>query len=97
MQTPVILIRHPALMIPSYYSKQKFLFVEEAWDEEFAVIASLCWARMVFDAYSQLYQQRADGNQTTKCPIIVDAHDVVYNTKAIMRKLCVLIRCRGEA
>lgn len=81
---PVLLIRHPALMQPSFYIKQKILFFNEAWDEEYAVLTSLCWPRTILDCYNRLYQQGLVRNR----PIVVDAYDVVKNTDTLMPKLC---------
>ncbi|KAK4497239.1 hypothetical protein PRZ48_011689 [Zasmidium cellare] len=82
--TPVLLIRHPALMQPSFYIKQKILFFNEVWDEEYAVLTSLCWPRMMFDCYTELYEQ----GLVQKRPIVVDAHDVVNHTDSLLPKLC---------
>ncbi|KAF2166297.1 hypothetical protein M409DRAFT_23487 [Zasmidium cellare ATCC 36951] len=82
--TPVLLIRHPALMQPSFYIKQKNLFFNEAWDEEYAVLTSLCWPRMMFDCYTKLYEQGLVQSR----PIIVDACDVVNHTNTLLPKLC---------
>lgn len=71
-------------MQPSFYIKQKMLFCNEAWDEEYAVLTSLCWSRMIFDCYTRLYEQGLVQNR----PIVVDAYDVVKNTEILLPKLC---------
>lgn len=71
-------------MQPSFYIKQKILLFNEAWDEEYAVLTSLCWPRMMFDCYTKLYEQGLVQSR----PIVVDAYDVVNHTNTLLPKLC---------
>ena len=82
--TPIILIRHPALTYPSFYTKQKIMFCDEADDEQFEVMGSLCWARMIFDCYERLYER----GEAQARPIVVDAYDVVNTTDVLIPALC---------
>ena len=52
---PVILIRHPALMIPSYYRILKEVHGAHVDDEDFPVNAIFRWSRLIFDYYRSLY------------------------------------------
>ncbi|KAI0123276.1 hypothetical protein BJ170DRAFT_104400 [Xylariales sp. AK1849] len=92
--TPIILIRHPALVVPSYYRAEKAVFCLDADDEDFAAMTSLRWARILFDAHNESWKAaNSDGAvNSSKCPIIVDALDVIHNTEELLPKLCELIR-----
>ena len=99
--SPLILIRHPARMIPSFYRTQTNVFKLHITDQDFAMWASLRWLRLIFDSYRGLYSDSDELvhphsscstiNGTKKQPIwplVVDAEDVVYSTQAIASKLC---------
>ncbi|KAK9415184.1 putative Sulfotransferase domain-containing protein [Seiridium unicorne] len=87
---PIILIRHPALSVPSYYRAQKAVFKLNPEDEDFAAMSTLRWARIIFDAYMKLWEgvDRKGAEAKQKFPIVIDAADVVYNTERLMLRLC---------
>ncbi|KAK5120376.1 hypothetical protein LTR85_006315 [Meristemomyces frigidus] len=100
--TPILLIRHPALVIPSWYRKQKPLLRQAVHDEDFRVCTTLAWSRMVFDYYR--YQARQGHTNSTAAGdlhatedglpgtlIVVDAEDITHNTKPTMEKLCSIL------
>ena len=99
--SPLILIRHPARMIPSFYRTQADVFKLQTTDEDFAMYTSLQWLRIIFDSYRELYSENDDLNHpywscntidSTKerpiWPLVIDAEDVVHSTQAIVSKLC---------
>ena len=98
--SPLILIRHPARMIPSFYRTQVDVFKLQTTDEDFAIYATLRWVRIIFDSYRELYSENDDlADPYSDCntnrtkgkkiwPLVVDAEDVVYSTQAIVLKLC---------
>ena len=100
--SPLILIRHPARMIPSFYRTQVDVFKLQTTDEDFAIYASLRWLRIIFDSYRQFYYEENDDlvrsdsscstNNSTKekptWPLVIDAEDVVHSAQAIVSKLC---------
>lgn len=92
---PIILIRHPALMVPSYYRAEKAIFKLRLEDEDFAAMTSLRWARIIFDAYAQLGSITGNdvdvGATSRKRPIVIDAVDTVYKTEKLMSKLCQMV------
>lgn len=99
--SPLILIRHPARIMPSFYRTQADVFRLQTTDEDFAVYASLRWLRIIFDSYREIYSENTKPAHTdsscngtcskkdkTAWPLVLDAEDVVYNTQAIVEKLC---------
>ncbi|RMZ13215.1 hypothetical protein D0860_02661 [Hortaea werneckii] len=86
--TPILLIRHPALSIPSSWrteSKIKNLSIE---DEDFYLLTTYRWSR---DLLTYLHHQStASSTPSTswRKPIIIDAYDVVHRTGAVTGKLC---------
>ncbi|KAK4550018.1 hypothetical protein LTR36_002985 [Oleoguttula mirabilis] len=100
--SPILLIRHPALAVPSWYRKQKPLLCQTLHDEDFKVCTTLAWSRMVFEYCQHLASQRnaalpaeteqdAAEDHSHRIPIVVDAEDVVYNTRSTMETLCSLL------
>ena len=95
--TPVILIRHPALVVPSYYRAQKPVFRENADDEDFIIFSSLKWARILFEACRQSQLEKRPGANCHPAdpfslPIIIDAEDIIYNTEITISNFCGIIR-----
>lgn len=85
--TPVFLIRHPALSIASFFRKNITICRNQAEDEDFAIYSALFWSRLVFDSFIV----RAGGRlpaESEQVPIVVDAADVIYNSEAIIKRLC---------
>lgn len=99
--SPLILIRHPARMIPSFYRKQTDVFKLQTADEDFAIYTSFRWLRIIFDSYREFYSENDDlAHPYSSCstmnsakekpiwPLVIDAEDVVHSTQAIVSKLC---------
>ena len=99
--SPLILIRHPARMIPSFYRTQADVFKLQTADEDFAIYTSFRWLRIIFDSYREFYSENdnlvppysscstIDGTKEKPIwPLVIDAEDVVYSTQAIVSKLC---------
>lgn len=98
--SPLILIRHPARMIPSFYRTQTDVLKLHVTDEFFAVCTSLQWLRLIFDSYRKIYSENDDlvpnhsgytadsMNEIVTWPLVVDAEDVVHSTQAVAMKLC---------
>ena len=81
--SPIILIRHPAEFIPSYYrASKRARFNIDVYDEDFPVNASLRWQRLFHDWY-------ADNTDSTRSPwpIVIDADDLT-NEDRIMPRVC---------
>lgn len=71
--TPLILFRHPALMIPSFYrAAQKGKMEVSVHDEEWPVNASLRWPRLVYDWYAS----NATG-ESARSVIVIDSDDLI--------------------
>ena len=82
--TPLILFRHPALMIPSFYrAAQKGKLEISIADEDWPVNASLRWLRLVYDWYAH----HAPGTNTTSVIIVIDSDDLI-NSPGFTPRLC---------
>ncbi|KAI7625362.1 hypothetical protein KC346_g1758, partial [Hortaea werneckii] len=84
--TPILLIRHPALTIPSSWrteSKIKNLSIE---DEDFYLLTTNRWSRDLLTYL--LHQSTTPDNSSWRKPIVIDAYDVVHRTGAVTGKLC---------
>lgn len=100
---PVILIRHPARIIPSYYraGHQGWLNMEVN-DEQFPVDATLRWSRLVFDWYADRMPERPrssgpdeqpheNPSTETQFPLVLDADDMI-NDEGVIRSLCAALQ-----
>lgn len=76
---PIILIRHPQLMIGSLWRAQQELTQMEPWDEDFEFQITLKWTRILYDYYK---------DQLGIEPVVLDSEDFIYNTKAVTDRLC---------
>ncbi|KAL0569348.1 hypothetical protein V5O48_012620 [Marasmius crinis-equi] len=87
--TVVITIRHPARTLASYAEINARLGVSTIQDEDLAMIGSMKWQRMIFDACST--QQQSDepnGNKRSGLPpVIVDGDRLVSDSRGVMEKL----------
>lgn len=83
---PMILVRHPALFIPSFYRKQKKEEMLDLDDEAFQLWISLKW---VYIMHQFLESPGSEGNEPaqSRTPLVVDAEDLVHNTQNLTRKL----------
>ncbi len=76
--TPVLVFRHPLLIIPSIYPKLNPISGIEPDDEDFEISATLRWTQYIYDYFVSIGRK----------PIVVEAQDFVWNTKPTMDKLC---------
>lgn len=79
--TPIFLIRHPALVIPSYYKQQKDTLHLGASDECLNVFTTQRFTRLVFD----VFKAKAGNDRSL---LVIDAEDLVHETMMTMEKLC---------
>ena len=77
--TPIFLIRHPALVMGSYWEVNSQSIGSDVDDEQFAWITSIRWVRILFEFY-----RRRTGEQ----PLVIDAEDVVYHTLEVTGEIC---------
>ena len=75
---PIILIRHPAEIIPSFFRVQKNVFKLAIDDESLRAMASLHWLRLLFDAY----------RLQSKEVIVIDAADLLRDPEGLIGTLC---------
>ncbi|KAA6412743.1 MAG: hypothetical protein FRX48_03735 [Lasallia pustulata] len=84
---PIILIRHPALMIPSFYRVASRIHGARIHgaridDAEFPINATLRWSRLVLDYY--VARRRSAGR-----PIVIDASSLTGpDTETLMAEVC---------
>lgn len=79
--TPIIIIRHPGLILGSLWRTQKpILKVKAEGSKGLTMMTSLQFAKMWFDAKKSAAKDSE--------PIVVDAEDFVYNTEPTMTELC---------
>jgi hypothetical protein len=93
--SPVIVIRHPARMIPSYYRAMKNSIGIDLYDGDFPTIASFLWSRLVFDWYAQhvcgspsLPGPKKKSERTgPSWPIVIDGDDLI-NDENVAKDFC---------
>lgn len=75
----MFLIRHPALVIQSYYEVNTQSIGADVEDEQFESMISVKWVRILFDHYRRLGRKQ---------PLVIDARDVVYRTGELTESMC---------
>ena len=75
---PIIVIRHPARMIPSFYKTMSAMSYNLPGDEDFYLCTSLRYSRMLHDLF------RAQGREA----IVVDGDDVIWRTQEMTSNVC---------
>lgn len=91
---PLVLIRHRARFIPSFYrAASEGRLNMDVNDEDFPVNASLRWSRLVFDWYADRVPTGASSSsrETLLRPIVLDAGDFI-NNENVVRNLCYALR-----
>jgi hypothetical protein len=78
--TPVFLIRHPALVVRSYWQVNVENVHSEPEDEQFKWMISVRWVRILFEYFRQQHKGQI--------PVLIDAEDVVYRTSELADELC---------
>ncbi|RMZ09072.1 hypothetical protein D0862_03732 [Hortaea werneckii] len=81
--TPILLLRHPALSIPSSWRTESGIKKLEIDDEDFYLLTTYRWSRDLFD---YLFQRSTSSGW--KRPVVIDAYDIVHRTGALTGKLC---------
>ncbi|KAI7369686.1 hypothetical protein KC354_g1758 [Hortaea werneckii] len=81
--TPILLIRHPALTIPSSWRTESQIKNLQIDDEDFYLLTTYRWSRDLFTYL--LHRSTSSG---WRKPIVIDAYDVVHRTGALTGKLC---------
>ena len=76
--TPIFVIRHPILMVDSQYRTGLPVMDIHPSDEDFHLLNTLRWCRILYDYFEAKGQK----------PVIVEAQDFIYKTKALTDKLC---------
>lgn len=85
--SPVILIRHPAKIIPSYYRASKDTFGASVFDEDFPLHASLRLSRLLFDWYDAYYRTTTPAwVEGERWPIVIDAEETIYASQSMVEK-----------
>ncbi|KIM77505.1 hypothetical protein PILCRDRAFT_825279 [Piloderma croceum F 1598] len=83
---PVILIRHPAKIVPSYYRASRDVSGATVFDEDFPVNVSLRWSRLIFDWYEEYYCI----SEIEQRPIVIDAEDMINDSHYVAEKFCAM-------
>lgn len=76
--TPIVLIRHPALVTDSIYRGALELTQQRAGDEDFSLIASARELGLLFDYFKDIGRR----------PIVVDGDDLLWRTSEMSSALC---------
>lgn len=75
---PIFLIRHPLLMVRSFWETQLTVYKMQPEDDLFRAMTTLRWTAMLYDWFMQ------QGIQ----PVVIDGHDIVRKTKSVMERVC---------
>ncbi|KAI7154025.1 hypothetical protein KC349_g7938 [Hortaea werneckii] len=81
--TPILLLRHPALSIPSSWRTESGIKKLEIDDEDFYLLTTYRWSR---DLFTYLLSQSTSSGW--RKPMVIDAYDIVHRTGALTGKLC---------
>lgn len=87
--SPVFLIRHPALVFPSWYKLSRAAFDADVDDSDFPVEATFKWSRILYDWYLKIWSESSSdtpGTQRRK-PAVIDADDTMSD-RAALERLC---------
>ncbi|KAL0568022.1 hypothetical protein V5O48_013976 [Marasmius crinis-equi] len=87
--TPIITIRHPALVIPSY-ARSMHAHKGELFDTEFPIMAGgFRLERLIFDSFKSYEEARAaDEGRDARIPVVVDGGKLVKDPHGQMKKVC---------
>ncbi|KAL2863994.1 uncharacterized protein BJX67DRAFT_390278 [Aspergillus lucknowensis] len=98
--TLTFLIRHPALVFPSYY--RALLDLEKEGFAEPDIIqpmlelhSTLAWTRLLYDWYCEQVQSNPGQNNGICFPILLDAQDVIHHPEIVL-KYCELMDMSPE-
>uniref|UniRef100_A0A0W0G589 Uncharacterized protein n=2 Tax=Moniliophthora roreri TaxID=221103 RepID=A0A0W0G589_MONRR len=92
--TPVFIIRHPALVFPSYLRASK-IFGATAFDDDAPFYMTLKWQRLLLDFYKTWYScpegAKSAGPGREHFPIVIDADKLINDSHGQIDKLCRLL------
>lgn len=86
---PIFLIRHPALVFPSWYRVGRKTMGAEVDDAEFPVDASFRWTRILYEWYENSWSQAilCPSSSQRFRPTIIDADDIMEKNQ-VLKELC---------
>ncbi|KAL0572882.1 hypothetical protein V5O48_009076 [Marasmius crinis-equi] len=84
---PVLIIRHPALAIPSYLRAAAVLG-GTVFDEDMVVETQYKWQRLIYDCYKAWYDSKG---MSGAFPVVIDGDKLINDTQSQMTRLCELI------
>ncbi|KAF5355217.1 hypothetical protein D9757_014764 [Collybiopsis confluens] len=87
--TPVIIIRHPAYVFPSWL-RAAASYGASVDSPKFKIPGSLRWQRFIYDFY-RTYYDKIDDEEKKGLPIVIDGDDLVEDTQGQMKKFCGLV------
>ena len=76
--TPVLVFRHPALIVPSQHKAANEVSGLESEGEDYSIWCSIQWTRYLYEYFVAKGQS----------PAVIEAQDFVHNTKPTMDALC---------
>ena len=83
---PILIIRNPVRMIPSWYKASLLAFGASPEDSGWHFYTSYKWLRLIFDYYSALYGSMREGDNSW--PLVVDGDELVNNAEHLMLRFC---------
>ncbi|KAF5339669.1 hypothetical protein D9757_014854 [Collybiopsis confluens] len=87
--TPVIIIRHPAYVFPSWL-RAAASYGASVDSPKFKIPGSLRWQRFIYDFY-RAYYDKIDDEEKKGWPIVIDGDDLVEDTQGQMKNFCELV------
>jgi hypothetical protein len=92
---PIIIIRHPAKQISSFYRASVKMRAVQTDDSEFEIAATYKFSRLIFDYFRRVYltkngDTKAEDAHRLAWPIVVDGDDLINDTEGISQRFCAL-------
>ena len=86
--TPILLIRHPALTIPSSWRTESGIKKLDIDDEDFYLLTTNRWSRDLLTYLLHQSTNSSDNSSGWRKPLVIDAYDVVHRTAQLTGRLC---------
>lgn len=91
---PILVIRHPAKQIGSYYKASR-VSAGSIDSSEFEIATSYKFSRQIFDYFRKIYEEReTDGTEVpdnkAQWPLVIDGDDLINDTRGIADRLCAI-------
>ncbi|KAJ8094054.1 hypothetical protein PM082_009944 [Marasmius tenuissimus] len=83
--TPILLIRHPARMLPSLLSAFGQIGANP-FDPDFPIDSSYKWQRQMYDCYNAWFREK-----DARLPIVIDGDKLINDPQGQMEKLCSIV------